>query len=135
MLRSSQEDDAGGKRIVVIDESRTIQIILYTCLRNGGHLVHAYGRPQEALHALSVIQDFVPDIIFIFMGYEQGAYDFIRYVKSQTAYARTQFVAMVLQEERARIERTLSQSRVSYLVKPFQVQEVLALVSALASCP
>ncbi|MBV9227900.1 MAG: hypothetical protein JOZ18_01210 [Chloroflexi bacterium] len=133
MLRSSQENISGGKRIVVIDRSKTIQIILYTCLRNAGHLVHTYNTPQEALHALTVIQDFVPDLIFLCVGYEQSAYDFISYVKSQTTYAHTRLVAMVLQEEKAHIQRTLNWSSVSYLVKPFEIQQALALVSAPAS--
>ena len=128
MLRSSQENISGGKCIVVIDRSKTIQIILYTSLRNAGHLVHTYNTPQEALHALTVIQDLVPDLIFICIGYEQSAYDFISYVKSQPTYGRTRLVAMVLQEEKARIQRILSWSKVSYLVKPFKVEDAVALV-------
>ena len=129
MLRSSQENNAGGKRIVVIDRSKTIQVILYACLRNAGHLVHTYNTPQEALHALTVIQDFVPDLIFLCIGYEQSAYDFVASVKTQGTYAQARLVAMVLQEEKARIQRTLNWSKVSYLVKPFLIQDALALVS------
>jgi DNA-binding response OmpR family regulator len=115
---------------VIIDQSKTIQILLYTCFRNAGHLVFTYSTPQEALQAFAVIQD-VPDIIFLFLGYEQCAYDLVAYVKSQTTYARTQLVAMVLQEEKASIQRKVNWSSVSYLVKPFQIQDALALVSAL----
>jgi DNA-binding response OmpR family regulator len=117
-----------SKHIVVIDQSRTIQILLYTCFRNAGHLVLTYSTPQEALHAFAVIQD-VPDIIFLFLGYEQSVYDLVAYVKSQTTYARTQLVAMVLQEEKASIQRTLQGTNVHYLIKPFQIQQALALVS------
>jgi hypothetical protein len=34
---------------------------------------------------------------------------------------------MVLQEEKADIERTLKETTVHYLVKPFQIQDALAL--------
>jgi hypothetical protein len=37
---------------------------------------------------------------------------------------------MVLQEDTAAVQRTFAQTDVRYLVKPFHVQEALALVSA-----
>jgi DNA-binding response OmpR family regulator len=118
-----------SKYIMVIDPSRTIQIILSIYLQNAGHLVFTYSTPQEALYAFSVLQD-IPDLIFIFLEFEKPAYDLIAHVQSQAAFARTRMVAMVLQEEQAAIQRRAKWSRVSYLVKPFQIQDVLALVSA-----
>jgi two-component SAPR family response regulator len=118
-----------SKYIVVIDGSRTIQVLLSTYFKNAGHLVTTFSTPPEALHALTVVQD-IPDIIFLFIGYEKHAYDFIAYVKSHAKYARTVLVAMVLQEEKASIQRTLNRSNIRYLVKPFHIQDALALVSA-----
>lgn len=102
---------------------------LVELIPKAGHLVLTYNTPQEALQALAEMQD-VPDTIFLFLGYEKSAFDLIKYVKSSTKYAQTQMVAMVLQEEKTGIQRMLNEVQVSYLVKPFQVQEALALVSA-----
>jgi response regulator of citrate/malate metabolism len=54
----------------------------------------------------------------------------MRYVREQRVDTQIMFVAMVLQEEKADIERTLKEAHVHYLVKPFQIQGALALVSA-----
>lgn len=114
---------------MVIDSSKTIQILLSQGLQKAGHRVLAYSTPQEAWQALAQMAE-VPDCIFLFLGYERSAYGLIAYVHSSSRYAQTRIVAMVLREEQASIQRRLSKVPVSYLVKPFQMQEVLALVGA-----
>lgn len=52
----------------------------------------------------------------------------IQYVKAQATYAGVSLVALVLQEDLAQVQRRLSDMQVSYLVKPFRVQDALALV-------
>jgi DNA-binding response OmpR family regulator len=117
-----------SKYSVVIDPSRTVQIILATYLQNAGHFVLTYSTLQEAWQGFAVLQD-IPDFIFLFLGYEKSTCALVAHMKSQTAFAGTRIVAMVLQEEQAGIQRTLRQSQVEYLVKPFRMQDVQALVS------
>lgn len=118
-----------SKRVMIIDPSKTIQILLSMNLQKAGHRVLAYSTPQEAWQAMAGMSE-VPDYIFVFLGYQRSVYSLIAYVHSLPRYAQTHLVAMVLREERASIQRRLRHIPVSYLVKPFQIQEALALVDA-----
>lgn len=118
-----------SKRILVVDESRTIRTLLRIYFGNAGHQVLLCSTSQEALRVLAGLQE-APDMIFIAIDYEKEAYKVIQYVKEHATYAHTGLVALVLQEEKTGIQLALSWSNVGYLVKPFAIQDVVALVSA-----
>jgi DNA-binding response OmpR family regulator len=119
----------GGKRILVLDRSRTIQILLAHAFQNAGHQVITCSKPQEALAVLSGLKA-MPEVLVLDIDYEKEAYKVMRYVREEKGDTQMQLVAMVLQEEKAAIERALRGTTVAYLVKPFQIQQALALVSA-----
>ncbi len=114
------------KHILLVDQSRTIQVLLVTYFRNTGHAVIVCSTPQEALHVLAGLHP-VPDSIFLAVGQSKEAYKVINHVKEHEAYSSTRLIAMVAEEEKAALERTLY--GVIYLVKPFHIQDALALVS------
>jgi DNA-binding response OmpR family regulator len=118
-----------SKRILVIEKSRTIQTLLSTYFNNAGHRVITCSAIQEALHTLARL-DAAPDLIFLAMDEKKEAYKVISYIKEHEAYAVTHLVGMGNQEEQAVLQRTLSASQMSYLVKPFHIQDAMALVSA-----
>jgi CheY-like chemotaxis protein len=118
-----------SKRILVVERSRTIQTLLSIYFSSSGHQVLVSSTPQEALRVLADRHD-APDHIFLAVhAHEQDDYRLIQYVKAQTVYARASLIALVLQEDMAQIQRRLRDTRVSYLVKPFRIQDALALVS------
>jgi CheY-like chemotaxis protein len=117
-----------SKHILVVDESRTIQILLSTHFGNAGHQVIMSTTIQGALNVLAGLRD-APDLIFLAIDYEKTAYQVIQYVKEHATCAHTHLVAMVLQEEKAGIQQTLNGLNVSYLVKPFLIQDALTLVA------
>jgi CheY-like chemotaxis protein len=118
-----------SQRILVVERSRTIQTLLSIYFRSAGHQVLVYSTPQEALQVLADLRD-APDRIFLAIhAHEQDDYRLIQHVKAHAAYARTSLVALVLQEDLTQIQRRLRDAQVSYLVKPFRVQDALALVS------
>ena len=86
--------------------------------------------PQEALRVLADLHDAPHSIFLAVHAHEQDDYRLIQYVKAQAAYARTSLVALVLQEDKAHVQRTLKDTHVSYLVKPFRIQDALAIVSS-----
>jgi DNA-binding response OmpR family regulator len=118
-----------SKRILIVEKSRTIQTLLSTYFKNAGHRVITCSTMQEALDTLAGL-DSVPDMIFLAMDQKKEAYKVIAYIKEHEAYAVTRLVGMGNQEEQAALQRTLGASRVSYLVKPFHIQDAMALVSA-----
>jgi CheY-like chemotaxis protein len=62
-----------GKRILVLDRSRTIQIVLAHAFRNAGHHVIMCMKPQEALAVLADLNE-APDVLFLEIDYEKEAY-------------------------------------------------------------
>lgn len=120
--------DFMSRRILVVERSRTIQTLLSIYFRSVGHRVLVYSTPQEALWVLADLHD-APDYLFLAVhAHEQDDYRLIQYVKAQATYAGVSLVALVLQEDLAQVQRRLSDMQVSYLVKPFRVQDALALV-------
>ncbi|MGH2497293.1 MAG: hypothetical protein ACRDIV_21545 [Ktedonobacteraceae bacterium] len=118
-----------SQRILVVERSRTIQTLLSIYFRSADHQVIVCGTPQEALLVLAVLHD-VPDYLFLAVhAHEQDDYRLIQYVTAQAAYACTRLVALVLQEDMAQVKQRVKDMQVSYLVKPFRVQDALALVS------
>ena len=118
-----------GRRILVVERSRTIQTLLSIYFRSAGHRVLVYSTPQEALRVLADLRD-APDYLFLAVhAHEQDDYRLLQYVKTQATCTRVSLVALVLQEDLAQVQRRLSDMQMSYLVKPFRVQDALALVS------
>ena len=117
-----------SKRILVVDRSGTIQMLLSTYFTNSGHYVIARGTPQDALRVLDALSE-APDLIFLAVHVdEKAAYQVIRYVKGWASYEQTQMVVMVSQEDQAQVQRTLAEIPVHYLLKPFHIQQALAFV-------
>jgi DNA-binding NtrC family response regulator len=118
------------KRILVIYQPKSIQIVLATNLVNAGHEVLTCNTPGEALEVLSGLT-VAPDLIILSIDYEKEAYNVIQYVQDHLSGASIHFVAAVLQDEKRGIEHTLKGIPISYLIKPFHIQQVLVLVSKL----
>jgi CheY-like chemotaxis protein len=119
-----------SKRILVIEPSKTLQVVLSHCFK--GHQFILCGTPGEALQMLPTLR-VAPDLVFLAIDQKKEAYEVVEYLKVHGGYSRTSLVAMVLPEEKAGIQRTLNGTHVSFLIKPFRIEEVLAL--ALASLP
>lgn len=118
-----------GKRILIIERSRTIRTLLSTYFGNAGHHVDVYSTMQGALEGIAGPHD-TPDLLFLAIyAHEKEGCKLFHTLKKQPKYAHTALVAMVLQEDMAQVQQVLRDIRVSYLVKPFQIQDALALVS------
>jgi len=117
------------KRILVVDQSRTIQILLRTHFGNAGYQVLTCSTPGEAFRAFTGLRQAPPDVVFLALDEREESYKVINYMKEQGAYSHTSLVVMVLAEEKAGIQRKLGMPDVHYLIKPFQIQEALALVN------
>lgn len=125
----NKRTDFMSKRILVVERSRTLQTLLSIYFRSAGHQVLVCSTPQEALRVLANLRDAPYSIFLAVHAHEQDDYRLIHYVKAQTVYARASLVALVLQEDLAQVQRRVRDAQVSYLVKPFRVQDALALVS------
>lgn len=117
------------KRILAIDQSSTIQVLLATFLEMEGHQVITCSTAREAVAILSGLQQ-LPDVIILSIDYHKEAYRVFEYTQAHERYSGIRFVAMVLPAELDSIQRTLQGREVSYVHKPFHIQDVLASVSS-----
>jgi CheY-like chemotaxis protein len=119
-----------SRRILIIERSRTIQTLLSIYFRNAGHQMLACSTPQEALKLMADLRQAPECIVVAVHAPEQEDYRFIRVVRGQLAYAGLHLVALVLHEDMAEVQRRLKDVPISYLAKPFRIQDALALVAA-----
>jgi DNA-binding response OmpR family regulator len=119
-----------SKRVLVIDASRVIRTLLHIYLQQAGHQVLVCSNPQEAFEVLLALPE-APDLLFMALHSSlKGEHELIRFVKGRSKYAQTHLIGMVLPEEQAHIQRRLKEIHLTYLLKPFHIQEALSLVSA-----
>jgi DNA-binding response OmpR family regulator len=123
-----------NRHILVSDASRVIRTLLQIYLQQAGYRVLLCSNPQEAFQILLATPE-APELLFLAVhASSKGDVELIRFVRTRAKYAQTTLVAMVLPEEQAKVQRSLRETNVSYLLKPFRVQEALALVSASQAC-
>jgi DNA-binding response OmpR family regulator len=115
-----------SRHILVSDASRVIRTLLQIYLQQAGYRVVVCSNSFEAWQILLATPE-APDHLFLAVHASlKGDVGLMRFVKAHEKYAQTSLVAMVS----LKVQRTLRETQVSYLLKPFRVQEALALVSA-----
>ena len=120
-----------SKYIVVIEPSRTIRNILGVHLQIAGHTVMGFSTYELTSQALSVFQRQPPDLVFVALHLSQP--DSCTLLKRMRMhYPNAALVALVMPEERAHrtIQTALQETHAVALIKPFRIQDVLALCAS-----
>lgn len=126
--------------ILVVEPSRTIRTLLDIHFQREGHQVIVFASYAEAQYALSLSQfkRYSPSIIFLALHVSHPeSYRLLEDLKWRYARAFARIVVMVAQEERDHHRvRSLAQDEcLILLLKPFRVQDALALVATPAAQP
>jgi DNA-binding response OmpR family regulator len=116
-----------SKRVLVIDSSRVIRTLLQIHLQQAGHGVLVCSSSQEGLWLLRSVQE-APDLLFLAV--HPAVKEDYEVIRSVSKSAQTRLIVMALQEDQAHIQRHLRETTFTYLLKPFRIEEALALVSA-----
>jgi DNA-binding response OmpR family regulator len=124
--------------ILVVEPSRTIRTLLDIYFQRDGHQVTVFASYAEAQYALSLPQfkRFSPAAIFLALHVSHPeSYRLLEDLRWRYAHTFTRIVVMVVQEERDHHKvRSLAQDEhLVLLLKPFRVQDMLALVAAPAA--
>ena len=115
-----------SKRVLVIDSSRVIRTLLQIHLQQAGHGVLVCSTSQEGLWVLRSVQE-APDLLFLAV--HPALKEDYEVIRSVSKSAQTCLIVMALQEDQAHIQRYLRETPVTYLLKPFRVEEALSLVA------
>ena len=129
-----------SRRVLVVEPSRTIRTLLEIYLQRDGHQVMIFASYAEAGYALTLpsFRTYSPEVIFIAIHTSQSdSHRLIEELRRRYARTFTRIVVMVAQEESEhhQVRRLIQNEQIVLLLKPFRIQDALALVSTFASAP
>src|SRR5690348_15025270 len=129
-----------SKSVFVVEPSRTIRTLLDIYFQREGHQVTIMASYTEARYALSLSQfkTYSPEVVFLALhASHPESYRLLEDVRWRYARTFTRIVGMVVQDERNHHKvRSLAQDEgIVLLLKPFRVQDALALVATPAALP
>ncbi|MBF0450612.1 MAG: response regulator [Candidatus Magnetomorum sp.] len=117
--------------LLVVDDSLIIRSIVEEGLSQAGFQVMTAANGKEALNMISIKQ---PDLILcdIAMPVMDG-FEFCRAVKSDELLKSSPFVVMSTSSERGQMKRMLEIGASAYIVKPFNIDQLVFLVEKILS--
>jgi len=122
-----------GKRILVIEPSRTIRAIFTLNVRPSGHQVVIFQNYEAALAALPRFREPPPDIAFVAV-HTNRPESAQALMQLSALCPQTRLIMMITQEENTNftVQRLASATLAVPLVKPFRIRDVLALIAGVS---
>ena len=117
-------------RALVIDDSRTVRIIIGKILREIGIEVLEAGNGLEALEQMKLN----PDVELMLVDWnmpEMNGLDFIRTVRAERAYDGVRILMVTSEAEAVQVTRALAAGADEYLMKPFSKEVLVAKLNLL----
>jgi two-component system, chemotaxis family, chemotaxis protein CheY len=117
-------------RVLVIDDSRTVRIILRQALSESGLDVVEAANGREGLEQLHAHED-VELVLVDWNMPEMDGLEFVRAVRSQRAYDPVRIMMVTTETEQEQVVRALEAGANEYLMKPFTKEVLVAKLSLL----
>jgi two-component system, chemotaxis family, chemotaxis protein CheY len=117
-------------RALVVDDSRTVRIIIGNILRELGMEVL---EAKNGLEALEQIKR-TPDVELLLVDWnmpEMNGFDFIRAVRSQRAYDAVRILMVTSESQSDQVTQALNAGANEYLMKPFSKDVLVAKLNLL----
>jgi two-component system chemotaxis response regulator CheY len=111
-------------RVLVIDDSRAMRIIIASILKELGMEVLEASNGREGLERLPL----EPDVELVLVDWnmpEMNGLEFIQAVRAQAAYSHLRIMMVTTETEQSQVIRALEAGANEYLMKPF-TKEILA---------
>jgi len=129
-----------NRRVLVVEPARTIRTLLEIFLQRDGHQAMIFASYGEARYALTLPQfrTYSPEVVFVAVHTSQlESHRLIEELRRRYTHTFTRIVAMVAQEESEhhQMRRLAQDEQIILLLKPFRIQDALALVSAFTPVP
>lgn len=117
-------------RALVVDDSRTVRVIIGKILREVGMDVVEAGNGLEGLDPMR----HVPDIELVLVDWnmpEMNGLDFIKAVRAQRAFDPVRIMMVTTETEHEQVTRALDAGANEYVMKPFTKEVLVAKLSLL----
>jgi two-component system chemotaxis response regulator CheY len=121
-------------RALVIDDSRTVRIIIGKILREIGMEVLEAANGLEALEQLQRN----PDVELLLVDWnmpQMNGFDFLRAVRAQRAYDGVRILMVTSESQNEQVIKALSAGANEYLMKPFNKEVLVAKLHLLDAFP
>ena len=117
-------------RALVIDDSRTVRVIIGNILRELGLEVVEAGNGRQGLERL--VEN--PDLALVLVDWnmpEMNGLDFIKAVRAERSYDPVRIMMVTSETEQEQVMRALEAGANEYLMKPFTKEILIAKLSLL----
>ena len=125
------------KKILIVDDQNDIRLLISLALRFEHYKIYEASNAQMALHLVTTIK---PDLILldILMPSSNNiidtpkishGLDLCRYLKKQTEYAQIPIIFLSICDSVDEIKMGMSAGASGYIVKPFQLENLLTLIA------
>lgn len=110
---------------LVIDDSRSVRLLIGRILREQGFEVSEAGHGQEGLHQLRLH----PDINLVLVDWNMPVMDgleFIQAVREERAWDSLRLMMVTTETESEQVQRAIAAGANEYLMKPFTAEVLVA---------
>jgi two-component system chemotaxis response regulator CheY len=133
-MRSFASHQETSMRALVIDDSRTIRIIIGKILREIGVDVIEAASGLEALEQMRLH----PDVELLLLDWnmpQMNGFDFLRAVRAQRAYDGVRILMVTSESQSEQVVKALSAGANEYLMKPFSKDVLVAKLHLMDAYP
>lgn len=119
-------------RVLIIDDSRAIRVMLDRMLHDLGHEVEQAADGQEALEYLERCGSDLPDLILVDWNMPvMDGYSFLKAVRGRGDLRALTMMMVTTEVESEQMVRALAAGANEYLMKPFAQEDLLAKIELL----
>jgi putative nucleotidyltransferase with HDIG domain len=120
-----------GRTILIVDDSRSIRRVIGDALSQAGFQVVSSGNGREAL---GIMESIKPDLILSDLNMpEMNGFQFCKIIRTDPNLSEIPFIIMSAASDRATMRRMLQQGASAFLVKPFNIDQLVITAEKLLS--
>jgi len=124
---STEHQRGASRTLLVVDDKAEEGELLGMRLATAGHQVHVVGSAREALASSGELR---PDFALIDIGLpDLNGYELTRALRAKPGFERCRFIAVTGHSSERAIARGIDAGFAAYLIKPINLNELLALIA------
>jgi response regulator RpfG family c-di-GMP phosphodiesterase len=130
-LFSDSTEKAMGKKILVVDDSKTVRMMLKDGLIKEGYQIVTANNGKEALE---VVQSVQPDLILsdVYMP-EMSGIELCQSLHENVLYSDIPFVVMSTENDAGNMKKMMEYGAAAFIIKPFNLEQLMVTLNKIFS--